>query len=314
MAILIVCIFILSFNYRMKVYNKILFTLVFIALNVVSEEVAFLTLMNVFSLGFESAESGVFSAFGAILSKFFFFIIAYIIGSAKNQSLMGKFRKRWLGLYVLPIGTFFLTYALYQSMHYCDNNVFIKDLSLISTIMLIISNMLIFKLVNDIHDSIVNENKLALAEELIKQQEKQYRLLFENNETVIKLRHDYKNFIIGMISELNANDFDRMKRRLNDELDMLNEISKNGICGNSVIDTIISYKKAEAEAKNISVNFEYRNIQNIHVSGIDISILLGNAIDNAIEALEQITDTHNHAFLLFRFVISLYSCFLSPDF
>lgn len=153
--------------------------------------------------------------------------------------------------------------------------------------MLIISNILIFKLINDIHDSVINENKLILAEELVKQQEKQYRLLFENNETVMKLRHDYKNFIIGMISELNINEPEKMKERLNDELKTLNELS-NEICGNSVIDTIINYKKTEAKSKNISISFEYRNIHNINISGIDISILLGNAIDNAIEATEQI--------------------------
>lgn len=290
MALLIACTFVIAYNYNLKFYNKILFTFLLIVLNVIIEVITAILITNVFSVTPETAESGIFYAFGALVSKFLIIVFCYILGTVKTKTLFGKFRKNWVSFYILPVSTFFVTYALYRSMHYYQDNDFLKNLSLLGLITLIISNLLILKMVNNIHNSIVSENRLLMAEELIKQQEKQYELLFENNDKVLKMRHDYKNFVIGLLSEINTKEYDKLSVRLNDELATLDSISSTAICGDSVIDTVVNYKKADAASRGITLNFEYRNVHNINISGIDISLLLGNAIDNAIEATEKIAE------------------------
>lgn len=149
-------------------------------------------------------------------------------------------------------------------------------------------NVLILKIVRGVVDSSVNESKLGVAEEIIKRQTEQYDMLLRNNEEIMKLKHDYRNFIIGILTEMKNQNYKTIEERLAEQVDTLSEFSGSSISGNSIIDTVLSYKISYAKAKNIDVLFKHKNLHNIYVSGIDMAILLGNVLDNAIEAVEQI--------------------------
>ena len=60
------------------------------------------------------------------------------------------------------------------------------------------------------------------------------------------------------------------------------------ITGNNIIDTIISSKKCYAESKGVSLNLDIVNLGEIYIDPIDLSVLFGNAIDNAIEATARV--------------------------
>ena len=139
---------------------------------------------------------------------------------------------------------------------------------------------------------------------MIEQQQKQYQMMFEENEVIHKLRHDQKNFIIGLLSQIQNKDYDEMVNQLNAQLQELQAGSDQNICGNSVIDTIINYKISEAKKKNIKIDFHYKGLHNIQISGIDLAILLGNALDNAIEATEKIRETEKRIVELYIYLKS----------
>lgn len=291
MGVLIVCTYLITLNYDMRFYNKLLLTALCIAFNVAAEISAGFLIMTSFSIDFNEAKTGIYRTFGVLLSKLLVFTFFILIRAIKGGTLHGHFRKKWLSIYILPITTYLTVYVIYRSMQYYQNQVFLTNLTLASLIMLIISNMLIVKLMNDFHNEVVNENKLILAEKMIEQQQKQYQMMFEENEVIHKLRHDQKNFIIGLLSQIQNKDYDEMVKQLNAQLQELQAGSGQNICGNSVIDTIINYKISEAKKKNIKIDFHYKGLHNIQISGIDLAILLGNALDNAIEATEKIEET-----------------------
>ena len=290
MVLLISSVFAVSLNFVFKLYNKVLFTLIFVAISGLTEIITVIIVTSLFNLTPDRATSGVFSAFGTMLSKFLCLLFCLIIGSVKNKTLIGKFKLNWISMYFLPISTFLVACVLYQSMFYYEDNTTLKNLSLVSLILLVIANVLIVRVINNIHESVINENRLVLAEELIKQQEKQYSLMFDNNEKIIKIRHDYKNFIVGLMSEVESGRFERLSDILEDELENLSNFSRSTICGISAIDTIIGYKTLEAKRKGIELKFEYKNLSGVDFPGVDMSVLLGNAIDNAIEASEALND------------------------
>ena len=87
------------------------------------------------------------------------FYLLYFNWAIKGGTLHGHFRKKWLSIYILPITTYLTVYVIYRSMQYYQNQVLLTNLTLVSLIMLIISNMLIVKLMNDFHNEVVNENK-----------------------------------------------------------------------------------------------------------------------------------------------------------
>lgn len=302
MGVLIVCTYLITLNYDMRFYNKLLLTALCIAFNVAAEISAGFLIMTSFSIDFNEAKTGIYRTFGVLLSKLLVFTFFILIRAIKGGILHGHFRKKWLSIYILPITTYLTVYVIYRSMQYYQNQVFLTNLTLASLIMLIISNMLIVKLMNDFHNEVVNENKLILAEKMIEQQQKQYQMMFEENEVIHKLRHDQKNFIIGLLSQIQNKDYDEMVKQLNAQLQELQAGSGQNICGNSVIDTIINYKISEAKKKNIKIDFHYKGLHNIQISGIDLAILLGNALDNAIEATEKIEETEKRTVELYIYL------------
>ena len=92
------------------------------------------------------------------------------------------------------------------------------------------------------------------------------------------------------MSEITDGKYDDAKDTLRSQLNLLSSDSGTTLCGDSVIDAVMNYKTAYAKDQGISVEFEYRNLHNIKFPAVDLSIVLGNAIDNAIEATLNIPD------------------------
>lgn len=60
--------------------------------------------------------------------------------------------------------------------------------------------------------------------------------------------------------------------------------------GNIVIDSIINFKYEEAYKKKIYFNLDIKVPPNMEVEDFDITIILGNLLDNAIQAVDKIED------------------------
>lgn len=291
LIILIACTYIVSTCYELSFHNKMLYTTIVMALSGLTEIIAGFVLMIVFSAGFnEIINSDIYMLFGSLLSKTFLLTVLVFISQYNSKVLIGKFKTTWLPIYILPLSTFIATWAFYCSMYYIQNNTFVRNLSMLSLLMLTIGDIFIIKFVDNIHDVVQKENRLRIAEELIKHQERQYIQMIEGNEKIVKIRHDYKNFVIGIFSLIGANRIDDVKLKLKEELDSLEVTSNHMLCGDSVIDTIINCKSSEAADRGVAIKFEHKNIHGLNVSGVDLSILLGNAIDNSIDACEELDE------------------------
>ena len=294
LVILIACTYIVSTCYDLSLYNKLLYTTIVMALSGLTEIIAGFVLMIVFSAGFnEIINSDIYMLFGSLLSKTFLLTILVFISQYNSKVLIGKFKATWLPVYILPLSTFIATWAFYCSMYYIQNDIFVRNLSMFSLLMLTVGDIFIIKFVDNIHDVVQKENRLRVAEELIKHQERQYIQMIEGNEKIVKIRHDYKNFVIGIFSLISADRIDDVKLKLEEELNSLDVASNHMLCGDSVIDTIINCKSGEAADRGVEIKFEYKNIRNLNVSGVDLAILLGNAIDNSIEACEELDEAHD---------------------
>lgn len=59
--------------------------------------------------------------------------------------------------------------------------------------------------------------------------------------------------------------------------------------GNSALDAILNTKKALAESKGITVDMEVQISNRLPLEPVDVCVIFGNALDNAIEACDRIT-------------------------
>lgn len=287
-------VFILSFSllvsltYKLRWYNAIFVSFFAVALNVLSEMIVGVAMMTVFSMPFDNTVTGTAYFIGLILSRFVAYIITYVIKISKHKLFHKDFRKKWLLIFLLPIATVLVCAVLFKyiSIGQAEQNEFIVFMILT---LLVYSNVFIFYFIDDIYDAITNKEKLNLAQNLIKQQEKQYEELYANSQEVRKLRHNYKNFLLGVLTEVEKENLDNIKRALDNELDILNIVPSVEVkTGNTTFDSLLNYKIAQAYQYKIKFEFEFQKMSTVNFSDIDLAVLIGNAIDNAIEATAKV--------------------------
>jgi sensor histidine kinase regulating citrate/malate metabolism len=97
-------------------------------------------------------------------------------------------------------------------------------------------------------------------------------------------RHDYRNHIQAMKSHANTGDLNEIIRYL-DELDTdLKTVDTVIKTGNKMADAILNSKISLARSKHITVTAEANIAVELKTSQLDLCIIIGNLLDNAIEA------------------------------
>ena len=156
--------------------------------------------------------------------------------------------------------------------------------------LLILSNILMFDVIDNVYNSTMKDTQIEMASEIIKKQEEQYRQFLMHQKDLLKIRHDQKNYILGLIDALENKKYENALSSLRNEYSVITNsvISQNS--QNGILHLIVSNKTDEARRMGIEIDYSYRNIDRINISPIDLAIALGNALDNAIEATDKVTD------------------------
>ena len=99
-------------------------------------------------------------------------------------------------------------------------------------------------------------------------------------------RHDYHNHLQSMKAYVEMGQYDKLQEYLGlleNDLDQVNQLCDSG---NVNLDAILNSKISLAEKNGIRVDYKAACPANLTVSDIDLCALIGNLIDNAVEACE----------------------------
>lgn len=95
-------------------------------------------------------------------------------------------------------------------------------------------------------------------------------------------RHDYHNHIQAMLAMTdNPEELQKYLWMLNDDLTTVDTVLKTG---NVMVDAILNSKLSLIKSKNIAVNAKATVPSNLQISEIDLCAIIGNLLDNAMEA------------------------------
>ncbi len=132
-------------------------------------------------------------------------------------------------------------------------------------------------------------NRLSEMESRYSLQVRNYENLQDNARAAGRNVHDVKNFVLEVRSCLEQGRIDEAKERLNEYSESLARTSGSS-SGSPTVDALLDAKKKEMEAlcsdRHVSVVLG----GNLPIDEIDLCILLGNALDNAIEESRRIAD------------------------
>lgn len=101
-------------------------------------------------------------------------------------------------------------------------------------------------------------------------------------------RHDYHNHLQSLKGYLSLNKVDQMKNYLNELETDLDSIDTLYHSGNLQLDSILNAKLAIAEKGHIRIHCDASIPPQLHVSDLDLCVILGNLLDNAIESCRKI--------------------------
>ena len=135
------------------------------------------------------------------------------------------------------------------------------------------------------------ESEIArLKQEQAEIVERDYQALRRTYEGNAKLYHDLHNHIEAIYQCLLQGDTEEAARYCEDLRTPVREISQTVWTGDKALDYLISSKMALAEQEHIKtkVNIEYPH--NTNIRSVDLTTILGNLLDNALEAAQAAPD------------------------
>lgn len=124
-----------------------------------------------------------------------------------------------------------------------------------------------------------------------------YENLLNQNQKFKAVKHDIRNHITAVKSLLNENHVESAKEYLNQLTDEGMFSSNNIRTGNSIADAVISSKLNAAEKANISFICDMKFPPNNPMDNFDLCIVIGNALDNAINACTKDTSSNLSKFI-----------------
>ena len=111
-----------------------------------------------------------------------------------------------------------------------------------------------------------------------------------SQKQIKKFKHDFSNFQIGLQAYLDSGDLvgaGKYLKALRDKMENSDSIIETG---NTALDAILSTKIAIAQSKKIDVLTKIQIPEDIMIDPIDMCIIFGNALDNAIEACDRVNN------------------------
>ncbi|MDD4730221.1 MAG: ATP-binding protein, partial [Dysgonamonadaceae bacterium] len=105
------------------------------------------------------------------------------------------------------------------------------------------------------------------------------------------LRHDFNNKLSPLYELAKSEKIDELIKQLTNMTDMYKVTKEYATSGNSTIDSIINFKLQQVEKQDITISTDLSVPNNLSIMTFDIAIILGNLLDNSLEAVVNIENS-----------------------
>lgn len=225
------------------------------------------------------------SEIGVVLIRLFSFAFVMCVKGFKNvnkESILPV--SYWVSLVVIPVGTVFMLFAIYM-----DEDL-PRTITLICLCCAFLVNIVSFYLYDKISGLMREQMARRVTEEQNHFYEYQVRMMKDTLDSIRMLRHDMKNKLSALYTMAQKGQDEELIAHLEELTDVCNKTKEYAHSGNITIDSIINYKLQKAEEKRIKVTADIIVPMELTVPTFDIAVVLGNLLDNAIEAVTYVED------------------------
>lgn len=282
--------FVMNFIYKSKPFGKIVLTFSVMAVNGFGEFVTAGILMLIKSASFEQLSNDPYMySLCAIVSKFIMFVAVLTFSGSKNKLNTESIGAKYIiGLSVFPISTITLHCVMFYLLEYIDSNTH-RFMLIALSLFLVFSNIVVFDIINRQNAMSKTEYELKLLKNSIEEQTKHYEDLKVSQEEIRQMRHNMKHVCVGAIASLEAGNTGDTVQQLRENLDTIERSAEIIDTGHPAIDTIIENKLKRCKRLGIDADISYLYKSKININEIEIAVIVGNILDNAIEACQKLS-------------------------
>ena len=276
-ALIIVCCLI----YQATFWLRSVMVLLAVSLSVISENIIAVLLFMI--KGNINGDARLYS----LLAKIIFWLCVRLL-SMMQKGKMERIQWKKYGVLLAitascNIGIVMIIYNI--SVRSTDE--IVRSGSLIFTFLLLILDIVSFRLYTMYEENRkIEEQKKEYAYQ-IKAYDKQVSEKTIMTKEIRKAKHDMKNNMI-YLQELLKNNPEEAKEYLNEYIGSTFEKGKEfAKSGNLPVDAILNYKYMDAVEKGINIELQMKIPDTMPYKSSDLCVVLGNLLDNAIEAVEK---------------------------
>lgn len=284
--IFLILVLIQLLNYRARIGLSILFTLIYsVILKAVDFTIAYFSAFVVgFDVRYLLENKGVGQTVWLFLSRAILVLIVLTINKIFEKNT--KFIKKYV--MIMCIYSIFILISIFVmvELNIEKGNAETELFLTIFFVAIIVIELIMFYFV--IKTGEVYEQKQQVK--LIKLKNAMLQKSLDETEQTFRLWrnsvHDYKNNIIVLRQLCEDGNIDEITKYLTRESELINKKMFYIHTGNSSVDAIVNIKQNIAEKKGIVFMINASIPQKCYIREMDIAGILGNLIDNAIEACE----------------------------
>lgn len=258
-----------------------LFSSIYLLLIFFISETLFVGILTIMGYGnpSELLESNMGRVLGMIGTKIFdFWLVVYSCRIYKNKVKSLPFRY-WVLIILMPFLSAVILNQIFPANH-SGNNVMIGYI--ISVCGVLYLNFSVF----NYFESYDKQIRLAALEQIMERESENYRAIVGSYAEIKNIKHDLRNQVTVLNDLLKDGKYDEAKQHINQLYNDVEKVTSVCYTGNSAIDSIINLKGDYARSRNISFMSKIK-VNTIDFDTIGVCRILGNALDNAIEACER---------------------------
>lgn len=191
-----------------------------------------------------------------------------------------------LSLTLLLILTVDLSLFGYSSLYHSTMALLLFAV-LLAAIFLI--NGICFQIVEMAQRKLEAQQKFDEMQSLYALQSEQHHRITETVELTQRMRHDLRHHMLALQGFLKSEDTEKARQYLDYYLESYRTCGISQLCGNHIVNVIVSHYQSLAAERDVRFSVHISIPDNSFMEDMDLSIVLGNLLENAVYAAGQET-------------------------
>lgn len=277
------------FVFKIENLKLLYLTILFLTSSIMSDLLCSSVLVSIIGISIQAISNNIIvKLIYYSFAKLIHLILLLIINHCLNKDKTSRSLFSLIPLILCHSASFLIFYLIYQFLLQGGN----PHLIAFSTSALLYINIVLCFYIEFLRQHHDDHEKRIVAEQQLKINQRFYADMLQRQEETRSLWHDIKKYVLAIETLIAENKTKDAKSQTKQIINAYEQIRYTVDSGNVIVDSILNHETIWAKQNNIRLHLELWISSEFSVSATDLYVILGNTIDNAIEACTHLSDAN----------------------